>query len=369
MPIQDEPILDARIAGEDEESSTPTVMPIEHDSHINSAKENEDVAVEIPISTSSSPQSKHGKEETQQPDSGTMDFWKPEAGISNFWRILSYSTTLERFFMVSAVITSAASGVTLPLMNVVFGKLTIKFTEYFIPDSGVTKDEFLSAVSLNSLYLFLLFIAKFVLGYASIFAVRMIGIRISASMRLAYLKALLRQPVGVIDKLPAGTATDSLITASNTIQMGISDKLAFMIEAIALIISAYAISFKYSWALTLAASSGILFNLVLYSAIVPYWVKMETLINESNGKASAVAAEVFQSIRTIKSLCAENGSLQKYAKWVAVSRKYGLKMSPVAALQMAPIFFSVYAMMALTFWFGVKLYSEGHIDNVGTVVV
>lgn len=180
---------------------------------------------------------------------------RPEAepGFSNFWRILSYSTTVDRFLMVAAVIFSGGAGAALPLMNVVFGRLVSSFNGYFIPGSNVSKDEFLAGVNQNALYILYLFIAKFVLGYISIFSFRMTGIRISATIRMAYLVALFNQPISAIDKLPPGAATDSLTTVANTIQIAISDKLGVLIQSIALVISAYVIAFKHSWALTLAS--------------------------------------------------------------------------------------------------------------------
>lgn len=271
--------------------------------------------------------------------------------------------------MVGATVLAAGAGAALPLMNVVFGRLVGNFNGYFIPGSNVTKDEFLASVNQNALYILYLFIVKFVLGYISIYSFRMTGIRISATIRMAYLVALFNQPISVIDKLPPGAATDSLTTVANTIQIAVSDKLGVMVQAIALIISAYVIAFKYSWALTLASSSIILFVGLVYGSLNPIYLKLEHSINESNSGASAVAEEVLKSIRTVKSLCAENAVMARYAKWIDQARKRGLKKSPQMGAQMAPAFFALYANMALTFWFGLKLYVQGSISSVNVVVI
>jgi ATP-binding cassette subfamily B (MDR/TAP) protein 1 len=293
---------------------------------------------------------------------------EPEAGFSNFWRILSYSTTVDRFLMVMAAIFSGGAGAALPLMNVVFGRLVGSFNGYFIPGSNVSKDEFLASVNKNALYILYLFIAKFVLSYISIYSFRMTGIRISAAIRRAYLVALFNQPISVIDKLPPGAAVDSLTTVANTIQIAISDKLGVLIQSLTLMISAYVVAFKYSWALTLVSSSVVLFVFVFYGSITPPFIRLENSIIESNSSASAVAGEVLKSIRTVKSLCAENVVTARYAKWTAQSRERGLTKSIWTAAQFAPAFFAIYANMALTFWFGVRLYSHGSIPDVGVVV-
>lgn len=293
---------------------------------------------------------------------------EPQPGFGNFWRILSYSTTVDRYLMAVAVTCSAGAGAALPIMIVVFGQLVGSFNGYFVPGSNTSKDEFLAAVNQNALYIFYIFIAKLLLGYISIYSFRMTGIRISATIRMAYLVALFNQSISVFDKLPPGAATDSLTTVANTIQIAISDKLGVFIQSIALIIAAYVIAFKYSWALTLASSSVILFVFLIYGGITPAYIKVENSINESNSGASAVAGEVLKAVRTVKSLCAENSIMERYAKWTSQAKERGLKKSPLTGAQFAPGFFAVYANMALTFWFGVKLYSQGSISDVGIVV-
>ena len=84
-------------------------------------------------------------------------------------------------------------------MNVVFGQLVGTFTDYFLPNTTVTKQKFQSEVNKLALYIVYLFIAKFFLSYISMFTIRISGLRMSAALRLAYLRATFAQPVSVID--------------------------------------------------------------------------------------------------------------------------------------------------------------------------
>ena len=257
--------------------------------------------------------------------------------LGDFGRLFSYATRFDWILIAVAVISSAGAGIALPLMEmVVFGRLSVNFTNYFIPGSGITEREFLSQVNHNVLYLVYLFIGKFVLDYFSIFAFRMTGIRLSASIRLAYLSALLGQPVSAVDKMPAGSATDSLTTAANTIQMGISDKLGLLIQSLTLLIAAYVIAFKWSWKLTLASTSCIVFVLLVYGIITPFWLKLYKAVIKNNAGAAGVAGEALRSIRTIKALCAEEAMIKKHSKWISRARQKGIQMSPLTAAQFAP---------------------------------
>lgn len=87
--------------------------------------------------------------------------------VSNYWRILSFGSTKDHAILLVALTAALASGVALPLMNIIFGKLVGNFNNYFIPGSGVTEAEFKRTVNRNALFIVYLFIGKFVLTYIS----------------------------------------------------------------------------------------------------------------------------------------------------------------------------------------------------------
>ncbi|PGH27600.1 hypothetical protein AJ80_00613 [Polytolypa hystricis UAMH7299] len=300
------------------------------------------------------------------------------APVKNFWlmkrlsrhqRILTYGTALDHFLMIAAAICAVGAGIALPLMNIVFGNLVSDFNGYFIPGSGVTKSQFLSGVNQNALYIVYIFIGKFVLGYVSMFSVRMSSIRISARLRLSYLRALFSQPISVLDTLPPGRSTTAITTSSNIIQAGISDKLAMLVQSLALVVGAYVIAFKYSWKLTLVSSSSIVFIILMYSALIPPYLAIYKKVQTADEKASSVASEALGTIRTIVSCGAENRVLKRYVSWNEQSRKKGLRLSPLVGLQLSPANFAMFCNFALTFWFGVKQYMSGNIPDAGTVII
>ena len=159
-----------------------------------------------------------------------------------------------------------------------------------------------------------------------------------------------------------------ITSSSNTIQIGISEKLSILVQAVALVVSAYVIAFRYSWALTLVSSSTILFIGLAYGMLVPIFLKQIRSVEHSNEKASSIAGESFGAIRTIVACGAEDRLASRYAEWIKKSRIVGLKMSATSGGQFSPVFFAMYANYALTFWYGVQLYNGNHIANAGTVI-
>lgn len=187
-------------------------------------------------------------------------------------------------------------------------------------------------------------------------------------MRLEYTTALFAQPISRLDEISVGTITNSITGLSNTIQQSVSDRLAILFQSLALLVAAYAIAFKYSWALTLVVSAAILFVLISFSLTVPFLAKIQRNVDKADNHHASVAGDVFTSIRTVFSLGAEDSLTKKYARLVDDAKKEGLRMSPVTGIHLGLLFFAMYVSFALAFWFGLKLYREGHIANINTVI-
>lgn len=181
--------------------------------------------------------------------------------------------------------------------------------------------------------------------------------------------SLFAQSISKLDQVSVGTVVNAISTLSNSIQQSISDKLAILFQSTTVLITAYIIAFKYSWALTLATSSCLLFILVVCSLTLPAITKLQRETDKADEKHSTIAAEVFGSIRTVISLGAEAPLAKKYRQWVRESRDKGRSMAIAVGIQFGLIFFAIYASYSLAFWLGLKLYREGHIQSVNTVIV
>ncbi|GLI78830.1 hypothetical protein PoHVEF18_007151 [Penicillium ochrochloron] len=257
----------------------------------------------------------------------------------------------------------------LPIMNIVFGGLVGEFSSYFTPGTSTTEAHFKASVSRLSLYIVYLFIAKFTLTYFSMYCFRVISLRVSAAIRLGYMESLFSQPISKLDQVSVGTVVNAITTLSNSIQQSISDKLAILFQSTALLLAAYIIAFKYSWALTLATSSCLLFIVIVCCLTLPAISKIQQKVDKADEKHSGIAAEVFGSIRTVISLGAEAPLAKKYRQWVTESRNRGRSMAIVIGVQFGLMFFAIYASYSLAFWLGLKLFQEGHIPNVNTVIM
>ncbi|KAL1841122.1 hypothetical protein VTJ49DRAFT_7400 [Mycothermus thermophilus] len=270
--------------------------------------------------------------------------------------------------MVAAGLASIGAGTTLPLLNVVFGRLVGDFNNFATPNAQ-SKEDFEAQINRLSLYLFALFIARFGLNYVSKFCFRLIGIRMSAAVRLHYLRSLFGQTVHVLDTMPSGAAASTITSTSNTLQLGISEKLGTFLEFTSCIITAIIVAFTYSWSLTLVTASIIIFISLVISILLPFIIKGHGRNTKAEGKATAIATEAFGTIRMITSCGAEARMTERYAEWVKKAKQAVFFTAPFMSVQFGLIFFGFYAVFGLAFWYGMKSIVEGRVDGVSTIII
>jgi ABC-type multidrug transport system fused ATPase/permease subunit len=291
-----------------------------------------------------------------------------EAAAADYFRVFGYATKWDFVLMAAAVIASLGAGTTMPLMNVVFGRLVGDFNSYATPNAQ-SADAFKAQINKMSLYIFALFIARFGLNYINKFCFRLIGIRMSAAIRLHYLRSLFGQTIHVLDSMPSGTAATTITSTANTLQLGISEKLGTLLEFLSTIIAAIIVAFTYSWSLTLVTASVILFISLVISILLPFIIKGHSRLTKADAKGTAVATEAFATIRIITSCGAEARVSQRYAEWVGKAKQATQFTAPFMAAQFGSIFFGLYGAFALSFWFGMKSHVEGRVEGVGTIII
>ena len=255
-------------------------------------------------------------------------------GISDYLRVFSYATKWDFCIYVIASLASVAAGVTLPLMNVIMGQLVGQFTDYFKDGATITPDHFKKILNKQALYIMALFLARWALNTINKFCFRMIGIRLSSAVRLHYLRSLFAQSIHVIDSMPAGAPATAITTTSNTLQVGISERLGTFLEFNGTIWAALIVSFVWSWDLTLVTSSLILYMIIVLGVLLPLIVKAQTASVKADAQGTAIASEALQNIRLVMACGAQSRIFSRYEKWVKEAMVEGQKMAPALGLEL-----------------------------------
>ncbi|UPK97059.1 hypothetical protein LCI18_007994 [Fusarium solani-melongenae] len=188
------------------------------------------------------------------------------------------------------------------------------------------------------------FIARFGLSSIHKFSFRIASILISTTIRLHYVRPLFSQTIHVLDSLPPGHAVRTIMSSSNTLQIGISERLGTFIEYTSLIIASLIVTLTWNWELALITLSGFVVIVLTVGTLFPLTVKGQARQTQSEGEAAGLSSEAFASIRMVMACgaCAAADGGQ---------------------------FFGVFATIAITFWYGTLIFTMGRLDDVGVIIV
>jgi ABC-type multidrug transport system fused ATPase/permease subunit len=184
---------------------------------------------------------------------------------------------------------------------------------------------------------------------------------------LAYLRALLAQPVSIVDTISPGKVSTRITTSSNTVQLAISQHFSVLFQSFSFVIALYVVAFIKGWLLTLVASASLPFILFIYGSLVPPFIRIHKITEKHHEDASAIAYEMFSSIRIVVAFGAEAKLARQHEKMLDKAASNEKRAAPLMGLMMSPNMIAMYGTFAISFWFGVKQYSQGRIPDVGVV--
>ncbi|QGA13507.1 hypothetical protein EYB26_001157 [Talaromyces marneffei] len=288
--------------------------------------------------------------------------------FSDYLRVFTYATKWDVCIYTLGSLASIGSGIMMPLMNVIFGQLVGQFTDT-IRDSSTIQGDFQKLVNKQVLYIMGLFFGRWVLSSINRFCFRIMGIRLSAAVRLHYLNSLLSQSIQVIDSIPLGAPATAITATTNTLQIGVSERLGTMLQSISTVFAAVIVSFIWSWNITLVTSSLLLYVLVVLVVLSPLILKGFNAMTKADGEGIALASEAIGGIRLVAACGAQSLVAFRYNDRVQEARRRVQSTAPFIGLQLGLIFFGVFGSFSLAFWYGAQRYAAGAISNAGVVLV
>lgn len=292
---------------------------------------------------------------------------KDEGSIGDYFRVFKFSDRLDIALYITSLLAAVASGAALPLMTLVFGQFTTDFNNFAAGRSSA--DEFRRRVDSFVLWFIYLFVARFVLTYFTTVAISVAGIRTTRALRKAFLESTLRQEVWHFDKMDNGSAATQVTTNGNRVNQGIAEKLASVVQGIALFFSSFIIALAVQWKLALICMSIIPALILAIGIIIPIDAIQEARITKFYSQGAVLAQDAISSIRSIHAFGASKKIVLKYDEYLTAAHKEGKKKSPNYGVLFASQNFLVTASTSLAFWQGYRMFRSHEIDNVGTVFV
>ncbi|XP_051576413.1 ATP-dependent translocase ABCB1 isoform X8 [Myxocyprinus asiaticus] len=300
-----------------------------------------------------------------------------------FFQLFRYATCGEVLLMLIGLLCSAAHGIALPLMCVVFGQMTDNFvqsgqqfniTGNFTGNSTFTftLNSFLNSSSLkclaaspeigieekmtkNAYYFVGIGAAVLLLGTFQVMLFLLTAAKQTKRIREKYFHAILHQQMSWFDTHPIGELNIRLTDDINTINDGLGDKICVFVQFFCTFITGFIIGFIYGWKLTLvilAVSPLLAGSAAVWSKILASLTSKEL---SAYAKAGAVAEEILVAIRTVVAFNGQKKAVEKYEKNLIEAKNFGVKKAITTNVSMGLTQFIIFGTYALAFWYGTKL--------------
>ncbi|XP_039267518.2 ATP-dependent translocase ABCB1-like [Styela clava] len=296
-----------------------------------------------------------------------------------YYQLYRFAYGLDYLLVIIGFLAAAIHGSCLPLLFVFFGDLTNSFTEFgkyaacnftyqtcidaglyngtetqFDVDSANAQD--LTGNSLVYVYYFV-YIAcgVFVCATLQVSTFCYQAVRQSKRIRVAYVRAILRQDIGYHDVTSSGELNARLADDVKKIQDGMADKVSLMIQYVCMVLAGLVIAFIYSWKLSLVALSVSPFLIISSALIFTLTNKYTKMELDAYASAGSIAEETISSIRTVVAFGIQEEQANRYGDNLGEAKAMGLKKGVISGTSLGFLYLTMFGMYALTFWYGVRL--------------
>ncbi|OBZ86718.1 Multidrug resistance protein 2 [Choanephora cucurbitarum] len=320
------------------------------------AKEINDISIET-LEQADSKEESEGKKKKKK---------KKEKGKSvPIYKLFRFATPLELLGVTIAAILSAASGALQPASIVILGQFIGAISIAMATGNYDGLEE-------NSRPLVLAFVymatGVLVSSYVSHCLWILTGEYQVRRIRKLYVHAILRQEMTWFDKAEEGSLTTRLVTDTQLIQDGISEKMGNFIMSAGQFVAGFIIAFVSGWRLSVVMLASLPVLMGVGAAMGHFITKYTLKAQDSYADAGSVAEQVFSGIRTVYAFSLQNRFAKLYEARLIKAMNTGIKRGFVTGFGFGSFMFTIMCVYGLAFWYGAKLNREGLMDAQGIII-
>ncbi|KJH46451.1 ABC transporter, ATP-binding protein [Dictyocaulus viviparus] len=254
--------------------------------------------------------------------------------------------------LLVGALLSVLNGALLPLNSLIFKGISDALIngERNFTENELDMDVFSSDILYYCSLYFILGAGLLVNGYLANASLFTFCERRIHYIRAKYLRAVLRQDMAWFDTQQTGALTMKMSSGVERIKDGIGDKLGLILAALGSFFSGLENDVGDADYCTAAA------DCFLYLCKETY----------AYSSAASLANEVIAGIRTVIAFNAQPFEIHRYEKELKTARKLGIRKAFVMAIFSAVSLFLMFAIMAVSFWYGTTLVLSDSISP-GTV--
>ncbi|CAJ1028478.1 ABC transporter transmembrane region/ABC transporter, putative [Leishmania shawi] len=273
------------------------------------------------------------------------------------FKLFRYRSPGEWFAVIVGSTAAFCSGGVTPLFMYFFGRMTNNaYDDEMAPQLTRNYAMLMACVGILSMVLVFIKTATY-----QVTATRLVG-----RIKCAYFSAVVNQDISWHDGRKPGELISRLTGDTRVVLNGINDRFASWIENLGTGLIGITLAFIASWELTLL----IMGSFPLIGAMVYFLsaasARHVSVTRKQYARASAIAQEVMQNIKTVQSFNREMHEVERFSEMVVGSRKAGIKKDFLVAMAGASVMGVILCVIGLAFLLAVYLVQSGRAD-VGSV--
>lgn len=284
-----------------------------------------------------------------------------------FHKLFSFADSTDMLLMVVGSIGAVGSGLSMPLMTLLFGELINTFGQNQANSSNIVN--LVSKISLKFVYLA---IGCGSAAFIQVSCWMVTGERQAARIRGLYLQTILRQDVAFFDKeTNTGEVVGRMSGDTVLIQDAMGEKVGKFIQLVSTFVGGFVIAFIKGWLLTLVMLTMIPLLVTAGGIMSLILSKAASRGQSAYAKAANVVEQTIGSIRTVASFTGEKRAIAVYSKFLVDAYKSGVHEGLAAGLGLGTVMLIIFGGYALAIWYGAKLiashkkgYDGGTVINV-----
>ncbi|XP_008777170.2 ABC transporter B family member 2-like [Phoenix dactylifera] len=277
-----------------------------------------------------------------------------------FFKLFAFSDARDYVLMALGSVSACVHGASVPVFLIFFGKLIDVAAVGSSNPASVSHK--VGEYALDFVYLGF---GILVSAWIEVACWMHTGERQVSKIRLAYLRAMLNQEIGVFDT----EASTAEVIASITndiivIQEAISEKAGNFLHFMTRFIVGTAIGFSYVWQVSLVTLSVVPLIAIFGGTYVYVATGLIAKVRKSYVKAGEIAEEVIGNVRTVQAFVGEEKAVKSYKNALLETYKYGTKAGLARGLGIGSTYFVLFSSWALVLWYSSVTVHKG-ISNGG----
>jgi ATP-binding cassette subfamily B (MDR/TAP) protein 1 len=284
----------------------------------------------------------------------------PQAGQAEqnrvpYRELFRYADARDRALLSVALVAAVLNGVITPLYALLFGRL--------INNLGAGKQDLINKLDQFALYFLLLGVAAFVFSFLETALAMLAAEQQVARLRVAYLRALLRQDMAWYDTQRAGETASRLGEDTLLIQAGIGERMTEAVHYTTTFVAGLVIGFAILWklALVLCACLPVIMGAGFLMRYLS--VKLDRTAQDAYARAGDAANQAIGAIRTVAAFGGERAEAARYDGYLAAAERAGIRKGAVVGAAVGSLFLAIFSSYAVGLRYGATLIVASRQDD------